>query len=92
MLVLDNATIHRSEMALTIIGTVFTRLNIRMIFLPFYCPELNPCEYVFHVIKARIRREELDTPLLSSLVDALRSISHHLVERLYRHCLPRVHL
>ena len=45
IIVLDNGAFHKSK-ALTIPN------NIALIFLPPYCPELNPAERMWEIIKA----------------------------------------
>ncbi|WP_407381815.1 transposase [Methanobrevibacter sp.] len=49
-LVLDNATIHSSELSMA----VFKILNINPIFLPIRSPDLNPIEDLWGMIKDRI--------------------------------------
>ena len=63
-------------------------LVIRMLFLPTYSPELNPCELVFSQVKRYIRaHRNSDEPLLVDLVMALASVSTQNVLGYYDHCI-----
>ena len=47
VLVLDNATIHKSVDILQPLFMLMRVAGITLWFLPVYSPELNPCEFVF---------------------------------------------
>jgi transposase len=52
VLVMDNCSVHRSE----VIATACARAGVLIRFLPPYSPDFNPIEYSFHDLKAWIRR------------------------------------
>ncbi len=54
-LVIDNAPIHTATDELAVLVNLLETYNIRLIFLPTYSPELNPCELCFSFIKRTIR-------------------------------------
>ena len=52
----DNASIHfAAEVALPL-SELFDTAGVRLVFLPAYSPELNPCELVFAQVKNGLRR------------------------------------
>jgi len=55
-LVMDNATVHVGSESWDLIVGIFEAAGIFPCFLPCYSPELNAAEYVFHVVKEKVRR------------------------------------
>jgi transposase len=47
LLVADNAAIHKSREIIPTLRVALATAGVRMVFLPTYSPELNPCELVF---------------------------------------------
>jgi transposase len=64
--VMDNYAVHRSDTLREHLG----RAGITLLFLPKYCPELNPIELLWSKLKYRIRRYGKRT-----LADALHSMN-----------------
>ena len=56
-IVLDNARIHTAKM----VQKAAEILNINLIFLRPYCPDLNPIEDVWRVIKKTIHKTSYET-------------------------------
>ena len=50
-IIIDNARIHTSHFTKSLIN----QLNLRVKFLPAYCPEIAPVEHVFRAIKTKLR-------------------------------------
>jgi len=50
-LVFDNAPIHKKALKSFMLILLLSYYNIKVILLPKYAPELNPCENVFSLIK-----------------------------------------
>ena len=70
-LILDNASIHKSEKTKDLISSY----NCKLIFLPPYSPDLNPIEKVWAQLKAIIRKSIKSFKSLSDAIDfAFRSI------------------
>jgi len=53
-LVIDNASVHGEEESIDIFIDVLEANGVKLIYLPKYSPELNPCELVFNFIKRKI--------------------------------------
>jgi len=54
VLVLDNAPVHYSADIAPAVDLLVAAAGVRLLFLPVYSPELNPCELVFAHMSARI--------------------------------------
>ena len=64
--VVDNASIHNASDMLPILDELFDALDMRLIFLPTYSPELNPVEMIFGKAKSWLRNQRCDGPSGSS--------------------------
>ena len=85
VLVMDNAQIHAPEP----LYALCAQKGVRLVFLPPYCPHLNPIEIAFGLTKKRLRSlyEDVDNGLLEeALIECThKSVRGH-VEALYRRC------
>ena len=54
-LVMDNARVHHAKHTYPALERSLSKRGIRILFLPTYSPELNPCELVFAQVKRNIR-------------------------------------
>lgn len=88
VLVCDNASIHNAGATLGILNEIFTARGMRLIFLPKYSPELNPCELIWAQMKLYIRSHIHITPsLLVAIALSCITITWDDVVGYYRHCL-----
>ena len=55
--IVDNAAIHFAEEIQYPLEAVLAVARVRLVFLPTYSPELNPCELVFGRVKSIIRNQ-----------------------------------
>lgn len=69
ILVCDNASIHKAADMLDVLEPLLEACNVRLLFLPTYSPELNPCELVFGQVK-RFLREQHASPQFVVAIDA----------------------
>lgn len=86
-LVLDGHPVHRSRRVRDWVATQGGRL--RLFFLPPYCPELNPAEYLNHAVKGtlpRVRRARDRDALAGQVRAYLRVVQkrRHLARRFFR--------
>jgi transposase len=88
VLVLDNAKIHKAEAMLPHLMDVLETIGVRIIYLPAYSPELNPCELVFGHVKSKLytRRESFLT-LKEDLSVCFAEIERPMLEKWYLKCL-----
>eukprot|EP01129_Flabellula_baltica_P007609 TRINITY_DN297_c0_g1_i1.p1 TRINITY_DN297_c0_g1~~TRINITY_DN297_c0_g1_i1.p1 ORF type:complete len:311 (+),score=42.82 TRINITY_DN297_c0_g1_i1:1351-2283(+) len=85
-LVVDNATVHLGR---DMIGELLPRLDaldIRMVTLPTYSPELNPCELVFNVVKGYCRGNASELTLERSVRESFRYITPQKMRGFYDKC------
>jgi transposase len=86
-LVLDNASIHYTDDIGPVIDSLMTGFGCRLLFLPTYSPELNPCELVFAQLKRWIRTNRTANHLLHDVALACTSVTRHSVLRYYDKCI-----
>jgi transposase len=91
-LVVDNASIHKSALILPILDIVFDFLDIKLIFLPTYSPELNPVESIWAHAKNYMRNNRGNLPYAVELLLAFTKIDFPLVASFYEHCLHNFQL
>ncbi|KAI7963684.1 hypothetical protein MJO29_004111 [Puccinia striiformis f. sp. tritici] len=85
VLVMDNAAIHRRPR----VARLCRAAGVKLVYLPPYCPELNPIEVCFSQVKSSLRR----TQALANAADPtwlIRQTTHDIVSaslcrELYRH-------
>jgi transposase len=88
-LIMDNASIHSAEQVADALDVLFTAFRARLVFLPTYSPELNPCEMVFGQVKRHLRHWRQDQPFWFEIVQGFARVSLENVRNYYDHCLFR---
>ena len=85
---MDNCRIHWANDSFSLLSTLLKGAGVKMIFLPKYSPELNPCENYFAKIKQSLRnsRGTLDFKLEIAL--AATEITYSMLFNFYSHCVP----
>ena len=63
-IIVDNCKIHKHA----IIKNILEYFEHTMIFLPAYCPHLNPIENHFQILKKRIKKYSHESPLLLDIL------------------------
>ena len=90
VLVLDNASIHYSSDIAVPLNALLLASGVRLLFLPTYSPELNPCELVFSQVKRHMRiHRHAHEPLLVDALSSFASVTVDNVFSYYDHCLHR---
>ncbi len=84
VVVLDNLSAHKSELARHAVETV----GARLLFLPVYSPDFNPIELAFAKVKQRLRVAAERTPdgLFTATSVAIDAISTTDARGFYAHC------
>lgn len=54
-LIVDNASVHHGDNTFDMLLDVLEANGVRLMFLPKYSPEFNPCELVFGKMKKHLR-------------------------------------
>ncbi len=80
----DNASPHKNEEALNLIE----KSGARVLFLPPYCPDLNPIEFCWSKIKNFLSRLRIRTAeeLYKGYADSLKLIDSKMAAACFRHC------
>lgn len=88
-LIVDNATVHHGSDTFDLVTAALDSIGSKLIFLPAYSPELNPCELCFAIVKNYIRRRLTDPniPIWSKIMLALTKINFDMLRNFYGHCI-----
>jgi transposase len=93
-LVIDNASIHAGIESVDTLIEILNNFGVKLMKLPTYSPELNPCELVFAQMKRYIRnnkRLENLSDLTSILIESLSMVRKENLENYYKKCIcPKV--
>lgn len=89
-LVLDNARVHFAAEIQQDIEDLLYITGVKLMFLPAYSPELNPCELIFSLVKNKLRNYRGEGRLWAEAQQAFLSITHEQVRQEYKHCLLSV--
>jgi len=88
--VMDNSSIHFSLAIRDELIGMFDNNGVRLVFLPVYSPELNPCEFVFAQVKNYLRSFESfdsDDHFLVEILRAFARVTKANVLNMYQSCL-----
>jgi len=86
-LVCDNATVHVGDETTDTIFDLLAACQVKLLFLPTYASELNPCELVFGLVKKKLRSSPQCGVIWKDLLAALTTVSSAHVVSFYSHCL-----
>ena len=86
VLVCNNARIHRSPR----VQQLCDEAGVLLMYLPPYCPELNPIELCFAAMKTHLRRTQVLTYTLDPAWEVrstfTKVVTAQMLYRLYSHC------
>jgi transposase len=86
ILLLDNARVHTCRDMLPMLVGLLDQFGVTLKFFPKYSPELNPCEFVFSVIKKKIRSSLSDHPLWFQIFKRVNKFSVSVLRNQYMNC------
>lgn len=87
VVVLDNAPTHMSVESLIFVYRLLETVGARLVLLPTYSPELNPCELLFAMVKNRLYRGRRTGSLLQEVGKAFHQITWDNVFEMYHKCI-----
>ena len=90
VLVLDNARIHNAAESSEILSGILDLAGVRLIFLPAYSPELNPCELVFGHVKQGMTGGRGVGGVWEEALERFLAITMEQMDAWYRHCIMSV--
>lgn len=85
--VIDGASIHLSGDTIPVLRDILDAAGIRLVFLPTYSLELNPCELVFSFLKKHMRERSTTDVVWWELWRALTKLKYEHVVSFYKRCL-----
>ena len=90
-LIVDNAAVHCGSESYVVLEQILEIAQVKLIKLPCYSPELNPCELIFSKVKSYIRRYRGGACIQREVLDALGQVTWDNVRNYYKHCIcPKV--
>ena len=88
ILICDNATVHNSREIAEMLTLLLDAAGVRLVYLPTYSPELNPCENIFGQVKSHLYHYRDDSePFLAEVGKAFNRVSLKHVANYYRNCI-----
>ena len=84
---MDNCSIHGAADTLRALFDLVEVAGIRLIYLPPYSPELNPCELVFASVKNYLRANRGKDNFDKEILFALSQQTHASVASMYFDCI-----
>jgi len=84
--ILDNASVHKGADIKEDLNTLMQQYKFKLIFLPTYSPELNPCELVFNTVKNYMRyNKKEDADFAAAITEAFAQIDVENMVSFYLH-------
>jgi len=87
VLVMDNCGIHAAKDSVDLLYGCLEAAGVRLIFLPPYSPELNPCELVFASVKNYLKHNRGLDKFDREIMFALSCQSFETVAKMYFDCV-----
>ena len=87
-LVMDNATVHRGSETWKLLMRYSSLIGFKILFMPVYSPELNPCELAFSQSKNIVGRlwHTTKDPLIDIIITAFGEVTRVNMKKYYQHC------
>lgn len=84
----DNASVHWARETADELSALLDVANVRLVFLPTYSPELNPCEFVFAQVKRHMRQHRWEhDSFLKNILNAFSTVTYDNVFHYYDSCI-----
>jgi transposase len=83
----DNAPTHRARDMLRVLTIILDAMGVRLVLLPKYSPELNPCELIFAQVKRYLREERQNGDFVTEISRGFGRVSRVNVFQYYERCL-----
>jgi hypothetical protein len=87
VLVMDNAPKHVAQENHELMGVLLETMGVRLVLLPKYSPELNPCELVFAKVKRYLRDERGRAPFAQEIGIGFSRVTKAEIVRYMEKCL-----
>jgi transposase len=87
ILVADNCRIHLAESIIPTLRDALDNAGVRFVLLPTYSPEYQPCELVFAMVKAKLRKHRSGQAFAADVVRAFSAVTRADVFGFYEKCI-----
>jgi transposase len=88
ILVMDNASIHTGENIVEIVDLILKAYGVRIVLLPTFSPEFNPCELIFSYIKSHIYVNGIfEGTIQQNIIEIINNLSFENIKGWYKKCL-----
>jgi len=85
--IVDNAAVHGGYDTFETLFDLCETAGVKLIFLPKYSPELDPCELVFQTIKMFIRNNRTPRTFWLDVLQSLLTVTHAKMYSFYNHSI-----
>jgi len=85
--IIDNATVHKGDDCFPILLDLVEAKGVKLVFLPKYSPELNPCELVFAQVKRKLRNYRKTDALWWEIAKSMACVTTKNVGKYYEKCI-----
>ncbi len=89
LLVMDNCSVHKAHGVRQLLLGLLSAAGVTLWFTPTYCPEVNPCEYIFAQSKRYLREQRGSLPFVAELAASFARVSKDNVYAYYYQCIER---
>ena len=87
IVIMDNARIHDAAESRVVVAAVLDVVGARLIFLPAYSPELNPCELVFSHVKRAMAAHRGGGGMWEEALSRFHAITLAQMDAWHKHCI-----
>lgn len=86
-LILDNASVHKGIKVTPLLDELLAEVGVRVLFLPKYSPEFNPCELVFSKVKGYLRNyRDPASDLIKEIMKGMATVTYDNLLQYYKRC------
>jgi transposase len=87
ILILDNAAVHLAADTIELVFYIVNFCGIRLVFLPKYSPEMNPCELVFSYVKSNVYHHGIThNSILTNVEASFDKVTKKMIKNFYKKC------
>ena len=85
--IVDNASVHYGSDAFPYLCDLLDGVGVKLIFLPKYSPELNPCEEVFSLVKGHLHCYRGTARFWQEIIKSLSTVTFRHVYQFYKNAI-----
>ena len=88
-IIMDNCGFHHSHIVETLLPQMFQQCGVSVLYQPPYHPQLNTCEYCFHIVKENLKIDSeytlnhTELAISDAIIDGITVFKS---QNIFRHC------